>query len=200
MDPAPSIIYVAFAEHKAPALPIRLLPFIPLAWFILEVVVLVEVGQAVGALAVVALLFAAAIAGGLLLRHAGTSVVSSLLVRNPSDRKPALQRLRSAGWQVAAGLLLIVPGFASDVVALLLFLPPVRRLLSAMLPKPTHVRTRSTVIEGEFHDISPDPEPTTTPRFPRPGETDGERPADVEPAEGGPSDGDANPWSRRDRP
>jgi UPF0716 protein FxsA len=170
MDPAPPIIYVAFAKDKAPALPIRLLPFLPLAWFVLEVIVLVEVGRAVGALAVVALLFVAAILGGLLLRHVGTSVVAGMLVRDAAGR-PAIERLRSAGWQAAAGLLLILPGFASDVVALLLFLPPVRGLLASMLPKPAHVRTRSAVIEGEFQDLTGDPAPTgdpggTRPQFP----------------------------------
>ena len=148
MDPVPFIIYVANAEDKAPDLPIKLLPLIPLAWFVLEVVVLVKVGQAVGALAVVALLFAAGLAGGLLLRRAGSNVVTSLLAQDPTGRT-TVERLRSAGWQVAAGLLLLLPGFASDVVALLLFLPPVRRLIARLLPTPTHVRTRSSVIEGE---------------------------------------------------
>jgi UPF0716 protein FxsA len=186
MDPAPTIIYVAFAEDKAPALPIRLLPFLPLAWFVLEVVVLVEVGQAVGALTVVALLFAAAILGWLILRHVGTSVVASMLARDAAGR-PAIERLRSAGWQAAAGILLIVPGFASDVLALLLFLPPVRRLLAGLLPKPTQVR-RTTVIEGEFQDLTPDPD--DAPPIPGPG-----GPADRS-GEGAPGDG--NPWSRRD--
>jgi UPF0716 protein FxsA len=188
MDPVPSIIYVAVAEDKAPDLPIRLLPFIPLAWFVLEVVLLVEVGQAIGALSVVALLLAAGLAGSLLLRHVGTSVVSSLLVQDPAGRS-TVERLRSAGWQVAAGLLLILPGFASDVVALLLFLPPVRRLISGLLPRPTHVRARSAVIEGEFRDITP--EDTPAPQFPRPDpENDG----------GSEHRRDNNPWSGRDLP
>jgi UPF0716 protein FxsA len=199
MDPASSIIYVAVAEHKAPALPIRLLPFLPLAWFVLEVVVLIEVGQAVCALAVVALLFAAAILGWLILRHVGTSVVASMLARDSAGR-PAIERLRSAGWQAAAGVLLIVPGFASDVLALLLFLPPVRRLLAGLLPKPTQVHGQRVVIEGEFQDLTPDPEPDDayppvagpagSPRRP------GRGPGSQAPGEEVPGDG--NPWSRRD--
>ena len=182
MDPVPPIIYVAVAEHKAPDLPIRILPFIPLAWFVLEVVLLVKVGQAIGALAVVGLLFAAGLAGSLLLRHVGTSVITSLMARDPTGRT-SLERLRSAGWQVAAGLLLVLPGFASDIMALLLFLPPVRRLLAGLLPRTTQVRTRSAVIEGEYRDMTPEEPP---PSFP------GQRPSE-RPSHGGPD----NPWSGR---
>jgi UPF0716 protein FxsA len=182
MDPVPSIIYVAIAEDKAPDLPIRLLPLIPFAWFVLEVVLLVEVGQAIGALAVVGLLIAAGLAGSLLLRHVGTSVVSSLLAQDPRGRS-TIDRLRSAGWQVAAGILLIVPGFASDVVALALFLPPVRRLLSSLLPRPANLRTRSVVIEGEFRDVSPQDEPPA--RLPPDRDRTPREPHD-------------NPWSDRD--
>jgi UPF0716 protein FxsA len=158
MDPVRTIIYVAMPEDKAPPLPIRLLPLIPLAWFVLEVVLLVKVGQAIGALAVVGLLFAAGILGSLLLRHAGTSIVASLVAQDRNGRS-LVDRLRSAGWQVAAGILLMVPGFASDIVALLLFLPPVRRLISRLLPRPTHIHTRSAVIEGEFRDVTPPDQP-----------------------------------------
>lgn len=199
MVPVHSIIYVASAEDKAPAL-IRFLRFLPLAWFVLEVIVLVEVGEAIGALAVVGLLLLAGLAGGLLLRHVGTSMVTSLLMQNV-DGRTAIERLRSAGWQVAAGLLLILPGFASDVVALLLFLPPVRRWISRMLPTASHGRRGSAVIEGEFHDVTPDGDDRTTPRFPRPDEPAG---TEEEPSAAAP-DGPptrppgphGNPWSGR---
>lgn len=180
MDPAHSIIYVAIAEDKAPALPIRLLRFLPLAWFILEVVVLIEVGQEIGALATVGLLLLAAVLGSLLIRHAGLSVLASMVGPDPGGRT-TLERMQAAGWKVAAGFLLILPGFASDVVALLLCLPPVRRLLAGLLPQPRVARR--SVIEGEFHEVEPVPDGTLAPP---PG--DGPHPA-------GPEDRPRNPWS-----
>lgn len=184
MDPVRSIIYVASAEDKAPDLPIRLLPLIPFAWFVLEVVLLIEVGGTIGALPTVGLLILASLAGTLLLRHVGTSVVASVVTPQQGGRT-VIDRLRSAGWQAAAGILLIVPGFASDIVAVSLFLPPVRRLISKLLPRQTNLHTRSVVIEGEFRDLTPEDEPPGR-LPPRPSHT--------------PPHQDGNPWSNKGSP
>ena len=136
---------------------IPILRLLPIAWFILEVVVLVEVGQAIGALATAGLLLGAIVLGGFILRHAGMNVVSSLMMQAQPGRPP-MERLRSAGWQVVAGLLLIIPGFTSDVLALLLFLPPVRRLLGRMMPRPDGRDRQTKVIEGEVLDITLEPD------------------------------------------
>jgi len=146
----------ASGKTKRTALTNLLLPILPFAWLVFEIVLLVEVGRVIGGLGVAALLIGSAVAGGLLLRHAGTSVLTSILQPNPQDRSP-IDRLRKAGWQVVAGILLIMPGLASDVVALLLLLPPVRRWLSRRLPAAP--RSRTVIIEAEYHDVTP-PEPS----------------------------------------
>ena len=149
----------ASGKTKRTALTNLLLPILPFAWLVFEIVLLVEVGKVIGGLGVALLLIGSALAGGLLLRHAGTSVLTGILQPKPEDRSP-IERLRKAGWQVVAGILLIMPGLASDVVALLLLLPPVRHWLSRRLP--TAPRSRTVIIEGEYHDVTP-PEP----RLPR---------------------------------
>jgi UPF0716 protein FxsA len=73
---------------------------------------------------------------------------------------------------LAAGLLLILPGFLSDIVAGVLLLPPVRRLLYNALARRARVTTgprdgergppprgpHPAVIEGEYEEVEPVPD------------------------------------------
>ncbi len=89
-----------------------------------EVAILVVVGPRLGASLVLLWLLGSAALGGLLLRKAAPAALAAL-------PQAALGGARSAAWQTAlvaiAGLLLVIPGFLTDVVGLALLLPPVRR-------------------------------------------------------------------------
>ncbi|PZV38612.1 FxsA family protein [Mesorhizobium kowhaii] len=106
---------------------ISFLPLFVLALPLLEIAGFVVVGRQVGALATVGLVLASSIAGALLLRHQGFSVMTRIRAEMDAGRDPSRQ-LAHGAMVVLAAILLIIPGFITDIIGLLLFLPPVRDL------------------------------------------------------------------------
>ena len=96
------------------------LPLIEIAGFVL-------VGRQIGTLATVGLVLASSVAGILLLRHQGFGVMSRARAEVAAGRDPSRQ-LAHGVMILLAALLLIIPGFLTDIIGLLLFLPPVRDL------------------------------------------------------------------------
>jgi UPF0716 protein FxsA len=133
------------------ALPLILFIVVPL----LELYVLIEVGSEIGALAVIGLLVAAAIAGGVLLRWQGLSLARRVRETLARGELPAVEMLEGT-LLLFAGVLLLLPGFLSDIVAIALLLPWVRSLLIRRYAtsRATHPADagprRPQIIEGEF--------------------------------------------------
>ncbi len=90
-----------------------------------EIAGFVLVGRQIGALATVGLVLASSICGGLLLRHEGFGVLRRAQSELDAGRDPSRQ-LAHGVMILLAALLLIIPGFITDIVALLLLLPPVQ--------------------------------------------------------------------------
>jgi len=111
---------------------ISLLPLFLLALPLLEIAGFVVVGRQVGALATVGLVLASSIAGSLLLRHQGFGVMTRVRAEMDAGRDPSSQ-LAHGAMIVLAAILLIIPGFITDILAILLLLPPVRELAWRML-------------------------------------------------------------------
>lgn len=101
------------------------LPLLLLALPLLEIAGFVVVGRQIGALATVGLVLASSIAGSLLLRHQGFGVMRRVQAELDAGHDPSRQ-LAHGAMIVLAALLLIIPGFITDIAALLLLLPPVR--------------------------------------------------------------------------
>lgn len=95
---------------------------------ILEIAVLIKVGQSVGALPVVGLLLLAAVFGLLVIRSRGFALAQNVRATLRQGQLPAVP-LADAALVAFAGALLILPGFLSDIVAVALLLPPVRLAL-----------------------------------------------------------------------
>lgn len=107
--------------------------FLPLAiaaWLILEIWLLSLVADAVGGLAVAALLAGGMILGVVVIKRAGRRAFKNLadtFQQAQQGRQPAAQQPgQGNGLTMLAGLLLIMPGLISDVAGLLCLLPPVR--------------------------------------------------------------------------
>ena len=106
---------------------------------IAELYVIIQVGEAIGVLLTLALLFADAILGSLLLRHQGRGAWRRF--------NEALTQRRFPGKEVADGLLIVVggtlllaPGFITDVFGLLLLIPPTRAIARGLLRRFTIAR------------------------------------------------------------
>lgn len=106
---------------------ISFLPLFLVALPLLEIAGFVIVGRQVGALATVGLVLASSIAGSLLLRHQGFGVMARVRAEMDAGRDPSRQ-LAHGAMMVLAAILLIIPGFITDILAILLLLPPVRDL------------------------------------------------------------------------
>jgi UPF0716 protein FxsA len=109
-----------------------LLPAFVFALPLIEIAGFVVVGRQIGALATVGLVLVSAMAGMLLLRHQGFGVMSRARAEMAAGRDPSRQ-LAHGVMILLAAFLLIVPGFVTDIVGLLLFIPPVRDLAWRLL-------------------------------------------------------------------
>ena len=95
---------------------------------IAEIYVIIKVGEAIGLLPTLVLLFADAILGSLLLRHQGRSAWRRFNAAIAEGRFPG--REAADGVMVAVGgTLLLTPGFITDVFGFLLLVPPTRALV-----------------------------------------------------------------------
>ncbi len=99
---------------------------------IAELYVIIKVGEAIGILPTLALLFADAILGSLLLRHQGRGAWRRF--------NEALAQRRFPGKEVVDGLLIVVggtlllaPGFLTDIVGVFLLIPPTRAIARSVL-------------------------------------------------------------------
>jgi len=117
--------------------------------FIAELWVIVQVASAIGVLETIGLLFAITIIGIWLVKRQGVAVLVRLQ-RTISEGRVPHRELVDGFLILAAGILLIPPGFITDAVGLALLLPPVRYGIRAMLMR--SFRRRSSfavrVIDG----------------------------------------------------
>ena len=149
--------------------PLVLLLLLP----ILELAVMIEVGGWIGGWPTVGLLVLAGIAGSLILRHRGLAVLRR--AQEALDRGELPVGAVFEGFCVVAGaILLIIPGFITDVVAILLLLPFPRDAIGRWLldrmrasgslrvwmnrteSGPPGARQRETVIDVDYREVEPD--------------------------------------------
>lgn len=95
---------------------------------LLELYVLIQVGSAIGAIATVALVVFSAVLGTLLVRHQGLQTLQQARRSMERGEPPAIPMLEG-GLLVIGGILLLIPGFITDVLGLLLLVAPLRRAL-----------------------------------------------------------------------
>lgn len=130
---------------------------------LVELTVLIVVGNAIGVLATIGLLIVASLIGAALLRREGTR---TLVAFNEAvrTRRPPHRELIDGMLIAAAAVFIVIPGFVSDVLGLLLLLPPTRALVrrrmlrSAERNAPGHFAP-GAVIEGEVIDEPSAPRP-----------------------------------------
>ncbi len=92
---------------------------------IIEIALFIKVGQAIGLWPTLALVIGAALLGGALLRQQGLAVLMQMR-GNVADGKLPGQTIADAAMIGVAAVLLLLPGFLSDVLGLALLVPPIR--------------------------------------------------------------------------
>ncbi|MDE3936998.1 FxsA family protein [Glaesserella parasuis] len=100
----------------------------------IEISLLVSVGSAIGVLPLILLMITITAIGLRLMKVRGIMTIVQIRQEIAQGKIPA-QALTSSIFFAIAGVLLIIPGFLSDILALLLLLPITRQLLQAMFMK-----------------------------------------------------------------
>ena len=138
----------------------RFLLLFILAGMVLEITSVIWVGGAIGVLPTLMLLLGGGVAGIWLLRSTGTNA-AAVLRSSLQDRKSHELLAGTTVVRVLAAILLVMPGFFSDIAALLLFVLPVSGWIArkaagsarAGSPKSGAGRPVGPVIEGEAIEI-----------------------------------------------
>ncbi|HWO59485.1 MAG TPA: FxsA family protein [Umezawaea sp.] len=114
-----------------------------------EIGTLIAVGKSVGVLATVGLLILGGVIGSMLLRREGARTMASFTEALRTRRAPH-QEVADGVLIAAAGVLVILPGFVSDVVALFLLFPPTRRLVSRRIARRSEERAATAVLNHQY--------------------------------------------------
>jgi len=107
----------------------------------------VIVGRQVGVLATIALVIAMGVLGAALMRYQGFGVLTRIKAETEAGRNPS-RELAHGVMILFAGLLLLLPGFFSDIIGLALFIPPLRDLAWKYLSR--NVDFSSVVVTRNF--------------------------------------------------
>ncbi|WP_018701019.1 FxsA family protein [Amorphus coralli] len=94
----------------------------------LEIAVFILVGSQIGVLPTIGMVFLTAVIGSMLLRHQGLSILNRVRTEMDAGRVPGAE-LGHGAMILAAGVLLLTPGFVTDTIGFLLFVPPVRETI-----------------------------------------------------------------------
>ncbi|MFZ1988201.1 MAG: FxsA family protein [Alphaproteobacteria bacterium] len=93
---------------------------------LIEVALFISVGGAIGVVPTILLCIASAVLGAIIVRHQGLQTLGRLQERLRQGELPTTELAEGAAI-LAAGLLLITPGFFTDTVGFVLLIPPARR-------------------------------------------------------------------------
>ena len=127
--------------------------FIP----IIEIYLFIKIGSQIGAFKTITLIFITAFIGIIYARYEGLNTLRSGLSQLIKNELPVYEIISGAAIAVGA-LLLIIPGFATDLFGFLLIIPLTRKLLFKKIDKnfKSKKTKKSDFIEGEFEDIEDD--------------------------------------------
>jgi UPF0716 protein FxsA len=117
---------------------------------ILEIYVIIQVGQSIGALWTIALLIADSIAGSLLMKSQGRAAWRRFQVALAEGRLPA-REVMDGVLVIFGGAFLLTPGFVTDILGALLLLPPTRAVIRRLVAR----RFTLSVLSGMPGPVGP---------------------------------------------
>ena len=122
----------------------------------LEIFLFIKIGGKLGALNTVALIFLTAIIGVYFAKLQGIQTLKSGMVNMYQNKMPIYEIMSGASIAVAA-LLLIIPGFFTDIIGFFLLIPFTRKIIFALaLNNKSKSKNQNDVINGEIVDKKKD--------------------------------------------
>ena len=124
---------------------------------IIEIYLFIKIGGQIGAFNTILLIFVTAITGIFYARYEGLNTLRSGFAQIIKNETPAYEMISGAAIAFGA-FLLIIPGFATDILGFLIILPITRKLIFGKISK--NFKNKSSekkhFIDGEFEDIEDD--------------------------------------------
>ncbi len=126
---------------------------------IIEIYLFIKIGSQIGAFNTISLIFITAIVGIIYARYEGLNTLRSGFSQLIKNETPTYEIISGAAIAFAS-ILLIIPGFATDILGFVLIFPLSRKLILSKLTKKFKSNTskKKTYIDGEFEDIEDDNE------------------------------------------
>ena len=120
---------------------------------ILEIYLFIKIGSEIGAFTTISLIFLTAIIGVYYVRYEGLNTLKSGVTQLYKNQMPLFELMSGAALAVAA-FLLILPGFATDLLGFLIIFPFTRKIIFNLFAKnkKNEVYVKDDLIEGEYED------------------------------------------------
>ena len=123
---------------------------------IIEIYLFIKIGSQIGAFNTISLIFITAFLGIIYARYEGFNTLRSGISQIVKNELPIYEIISGAALAFAA-FLLILPGFATDILGLLIIFPLTRKLIiKNMSQKYKKKEKKQDFINGEFEDIDDD--------------------------------------------
>ena len=122
---------------------------------IIEIYLFIKIGSQIGAITTILLIFATAIIGIYYAKYEGLNILKSGFAQISKNKEPKYEIISGAAIACAA-LLLIIPGFATDIFGFLILFPITRRFFLERFFskfKKAEGTKKNNFIEGDFEDI-----------------------------------------------
>ena len=124
---------------------------------VIEIYLLIKIGSQIGAINTILMVFLTAIIGFYYAKYEGINTLKSGFVQLSKNQMPAYEVISGAAIAFAA-LLLIIPGFATDIFGFMLIFPPTRKFIFNSLNKKFNFKQKENndFIDGDYEDIDDD--------------------------------------------
>ena len=121
---------------------------------IVEIFLFIKIGAQIGAFSTIFLIFITAVIGIYYAKYEGLNTLKSGFLQINNNRNPTYEVMSGAAIAIAA-ILLIIPGFASDLVGFILIFPLTRKYLIKKIFKNFDKKKYKTksFIDGEYEEI-----------------------------------------------
>jgi len=124
---------------------------------VIEIYLLIKIGSQIGAISTIILIFVTAFVGIYYAKYEGLNTLKSGFKQLSKNETPTYEIISGAAIAFAA-LLLIIPGFATDVLGFLIIFPLSRKFILGIFTKKFNYKKneKNNFIDGEFEDIEDD--------------------------------------------
>ena len=126
---------------------ILLILFVP----IIEIYLFIKIGSQIGAFNTISLIFLTAIVGVYYAKYEGINTLKSAIKQTVKNEIPIYEIISGAALGFAA-ILMIIPGFLTDILGLLIIFPWTRKFFLKKVSKKNN-KNKKNFIEGEYEDI-----------------------------------------------